>query len=48
LVPLHTPNAIPTTQFTPGTPALVTIPLNKVGTNAQRIYTVDMDSGTVY
>ena len=31
-----------------GTPAMATLPAGKVGTNRQRIYTVDMDSGTVY
>lgn len=48
MVPVHTPNAFPATHFAPGTPAMVMVPITKVGTNAQRIYTVDMDSGRVY
>jgi len=48
MVPVHTPNAFPATRFAPGTPAMVVVPITKVGTNTQRIYTVDMDSGTVY
>jgi hypothetical protein len=31
-----------------GTPAVIAVPITRVGTNAQRIYTVDMDSGTIY
>ena len=42
------PAAIPTTTLSPGVQALVAVPLTKVGTNAQRIYAVDMDSGNVY